>query len=341
MKRYKVVYTTERGEFHQQRALSAAPEYLDITMLRHPDRADLLAHLATAEYLISERVGVIDAPMIQAAPHLKLILRLGSLNYDIDSEAAKRAGLVVCRWPDRGVIYVAEHVVLQLLALAKNLHDAESIALEAAPHWRESKRTDENTFAYNWSSRRNIHGLWQKTVGILGFGEIGAELARRLQSWGCAVCYPKRSRLPQAVETELGITYADQDTLLRQSDYLVNLLPYFPNTAQTLNAACFDVMKPGAYLVSCGSGGVIDEAALAAAIQSGKLAGAALDTYDWEPIRPDNPLIALAKQGYNIVLTPHIAAGGHSANADDQGRADDYTNIVHHIEGKPLLYRVD
>jgi phosphoglycerate dehydrogenase-like enzyme len=116
------------------------------------------------------------------------------------------------------------------------------------------------------------------------------------------------------------------------------LLPYFPETDMRIDEAYFARMKPGSYLVSCGSGSVVDEAALAKAIAAGKLAGAALDTFEWEPIRADNPLIALARQGYNVLLTPHIAAGGAAAAASE--RQQDYTNIIHHIQGKPLHYRI-
>jgi lactate dehydrogenase-like 2-hydroxyacid dehydrogenase len=172
----------------------------------------------------------------------------------------------------------------------------------------------------------------------MGFGEIGAELARRLKGWDCTVIYNKRRRLPAEVELELGLAYVDSDTLFSQSDYVVNLLPYFKSTDLMINADVFDTMKAGAALVNCGSGSIIDEAALAAAIQAGKLSGAAMDTYEWEPIKADNPLIALAKQGYNVLLTPHIAAGDTAAAA--QERFGDYTNLVNHINGRPLKYRV-
>jgi len=338
MSQYKVIFTTERGERHQQAALNAAPDFLDITMLRQPDRATLRPYLAEAEYLISERAGLIDAETIQAAPRLKLILRLGSLTYDIDTEAAKAAGIAVCYWPVGSVIRVAEHLVLQMLALSKKLRETEAVALAAGTEWGESKRTDEDTFAYNWSNRREINGLWQKTIGILGFGEIGAELVRRLTGWDCTLLYNKRRRLPERVESELGLSYVDAETLLAQSDYLVNLLPYFRSTDLMIDADYLARMKTGASLVSCGSGSVIDETALAEAVKSGKLAGAALDTFEWEPIKTDNPLIALVKAGYNVLLTPHIAAGASAAAA--QERTGDYTNIVNHINNRPLQYRV-
>lgn len=338
MTRHKTIFTTERGLRHQQAALNAAPAELDITMLRQPDKATLMSHLAEAEYFISERTGVIDADMIQAAPRLKLIQRLGSLTYDIDTSAARAAGVVVCYWPVGTVIRVAEHLIMQMLALSKKLPETTTVALAASTEWGPSRRTDEDTFAYNWSDRRNVEGLWQRTIGIMGFGEIGAELARRLKGWDCTVLYHKRRRLPLEVELELGLTYVDSDTLFAQSDYIANLLPYFKETDLLINADFLAKMKDGAALVSCGSGSVIDEVALVAAIESGKLNGAALDTFEWEPIKADNPLIALAKQGYNILLTPHIAAGATAAAA--QERLGDFANPVNHIKGLPLKYRV-
>jgi D-3-phosphoglycerate dehydrogenase len=107
MTRHKTIFTTERGQRHQQAALRAAPVSLDITMVRQPDKATLCSLLAEAEYLISERAGLIDAELIRAAPHLKLILRLGSLTYDIDVAAARAAGVAVCYWPVGSVIRVA------------------------------------------------------------------------------------------------------------------------------------------------------------------------------------------------------------------------------------------
>ena len=339
MTRYQVVLTTERGQRHQQAALNAAPDNLDITILRQPDKETLWPHLATAEYFISERTGLIDAELIQAAPKLNLILRLGSLTYDIDTVAAKAAGVAVCYWPVGSVIRVAEHIMLQMLALNKKLRQTEAISpgcqlLNGA----KVSEPSEDTFAYNWSNRQDVVALWQQTIGIIGFGEIGAELAKRLTGWGCTVLYNKRRRLPETVEHELGITYVDQQTLFTQSDCLVSLLPYFSNTDLMINAAVFQQMKKGAYLVSCGSGSVIDEAALAEAVKSGHLGGAALDTYEWEPIKANNPMIALAKAGYNILLTPHTAAGGIPTSASE--RTNDYTNILNHIQRQPLLYQV-
>lgn len=333
-----VLFTTERGTRHQQSALAAAPPDLDVTMLRQPDRASLLAALHDRAYWISERRGVIDAGMLAAAPQLRLIVRLGSLAHDIDLAAAHAAGIAVCLWPVGNVIRVAEHLMLQLLAVGKRLRAVEAVALAAGDEWGPRRRTDEDTFAFNWSGQTGIATLWEQTVGILGFGEIGAELARRLQGWGCTVLYNKRQPLPPAAETALGVTFATRDDLLAHSDYVVNLLPYFPETDMLLNADLIAQMKSGVFVVSAGSGSVIDEAALADALRSRQVAGAALDTFEWEPLAPDNPLVVLARSGANVLLTPHTAAG-----TVDAARADThaiYTNIQRHLAGKPLLHRL-
>ncbi|MBA3874449.1 MAG: hypothetical protein H0X30_35415 [Anaerolineae bacterium] len=331
---HPTLFTTDRSPFHQKRALDAAPPELTVTMLAHPTEADLLPHLAHTEYWISERVGLIDAKHLQAAPNLKLILRLGSMHYDIDLVAAKAAGVIVCKWPDAGAVAVAEHSVMQMLALIKKLREVQAVALEASTQWGTSRRTDENTFSYNWSRRQHINTLHGQTVGILGFGEIGSELARRLRNWGCTLLYTKRNRLPDRAESYLGLTYVDHVTLRAESDILVNLLPYSSETINLINADWLAAMKSGAMLVSCGSGGTIDEPALAESIRSRHIAGAAMDSYAIEPLQTDNPLVTLAREGANILLTPHTAAG------NGWSRTVEYTNILHHLHGESILYRV-
>lgn len=339
MTRHKTLFLTERSPYHQQRALASAPPELDVTMLRTPTREALINHLPQTEFLISERAGVIDGAIMAAAPQLRLIQRLGSLTHDIDLDAARARGIPVCTMPVLGSILVAEHLVMQMLTLAKRTLEVAAVAA-AAGAWRASRRTDENTFAYNWSGRSNVRGLYGATVGILGFGEIGAEVARRLAAFGPAqIFYHKRTRLPPDIECELGLTYAAQGQLCAESDFLCVLLPFSPNTEMVLSAALLAHMKPGAFVVSCGSGSIIDEEALAAALRSGHLGGAALDTFEWEPLRPDNPLLPLARTpSFNVLLTPHTAAG--TAPYTAASRTNDYENIQRLLGGNPLLYRI-
>jgi lactate dehydrogenase-like 2-hydroxyacid dehydrogenase len=187
---------------------------------------------------------------------------------------------------------------------------------------------------------QDIRGLWESTVGILGMGEIGFELSRRLRPFGCNVIYNKRNPLPKHTERELNITYATWDELVSTSDFLCVLLPLFTETDQSLNAEFFAKMKPGACFISSGGSGVIDEKALADAISSGRLYGAAVDNFTWEPIRKDSPLLTPSRKLLsNVILSPHTAAGTvPSANKDL--RLDDYQNISRVVNGQDVKFRL-
>ena len=333
-----MVFLTQRSKRHQELALAAAPLDLDIAMRRDPPRAALLALLATAEFLISERTGTIDADLIAAAPHLRLIQRLGIQTWDIDLAAAQAAGVAVCCRPIQGCVMVAEHMLLQILGVLKRVRESIKITAEAADWGTTPQRGDEDHFAYNWSKRGGIGMLSGLTVGILGFGEIGLELAIRLAAFDCRLLYNKRSRLPAHVEEQYGLHYATPEELAQQSDIVCSLLPYQGPQAP-LNAAVFSQMKQGSYLVHCGSGAVVDEGALLDALRAGHLTGAALDTYTYEPLRPDDPLVAAAREPMsNLILTPHVAGGGVTARS--RGRGQDYDNIMAVLHGQPLQYQI-
>jgi phosphoglycerate dehydrogenase-like enzyme len=248
----------------------------------------------------------------------------------------------VAAWPLQVAIMVAEHMLMQMLALAKRLGEVAAIANEAGDWGQPSRRTDEDTFAYDWSGRSGIRSFYGQTVGILGFGEIGAELARRLQGFRPArLLYHRRTRMPEHAEQELGISHAPMEQVIAESDYLCMLLPYYPETDMLLDTELLSRMKRGACLVSCGSGSVIDEAALARALREGRLAGTALDTFEWEPIRSDSPLLPLARDPVmNVLLTPHTAAGSSRDADSDKTRISDYTNLMRVLRGEPPLHRV-
>jgi phosphoglycerate dehydrogenase-like enzyme len=333
----RLLWLTDRSEWHQRRALESAPPDIDVIMRRRPDEADLMALLPTIDFLISERSESVTAQMIAAAPNLKLILRHGSLIHDIDVAAATLAGVRVSMQPVLGTVYAAEHALLMILAVLKKLGRNLDAALRA-DHDLPPKRTDENTFAFNWLGFTDVGGLIGKTVAILGMGEIGVELTRRLIPFRpAAILYQKRRPYPTNVERELHLMYADLVTCLQNADVVVSLLPYAPETDRMLDAEVFSKMKPSAMLVHLGSGSVIDEPALITALQAGSLKGAALDTYEYEPLQPDHPLVAAARDPQlNLLLTPHTAGASLPP-----GRADDYAEITRFLRGEPLLYAVN
>jgi phosphoglycerate dehydrogenase-like enzyme len=357
MSLHTVLYLCPLGKQHQQWRLDAAPPEFNVVMRRSTEtpREEVLSLINDADVLITERTGVIDRAMIEAAPRLKIIQRLGSLYHDIDLDAAREFNVPVCTRPIRGTIAVAENLMLQMLAvlrcampLQKIIHTPPEQFKVSAPLGpgdtpREApftpRRTSEDVFAFNWSGQTRVGLIYRRTIGILGFGEIGAELARRLQPWNCRVLYSKRRPLPRLIEGDLKVEYRDQEQLLRESDIVVCLLPYFKETDLWLNARRIAMMKPGAWLVEAGSGSVVDEQAVADAVRSRRLAGASFDTYEWEPIKPDEPLLALADSDSdaNIFLLPHI---GSCNDVNTTEFIEFYGNVWAALNHQPLEGRI-
>ncbi|HEY3290081.1 MAG TPA: NAD(P)-dependent oxidoreductase [Anaerolineae bacterium] len=351
MDQLSVLYLCPLSKQHQQWRLAAAPAGLNVTMRRFPSRDEIIGLIAQADVLISERAGVIDREIIEAGTRLKLIQRVGTLYYDIDLAAARERGIAVATTPIYSVIAVAEQMMMQIMAVLRRVFPLQPVVRTPPERFTVSaplgpgdvpteipftpRRTNEDVFAFNWSRETRVGLLYGKTVGILGFGEIGAELSRRLANWHCRILYSKRTRLPAETEQHLGIDYRAQEDLLRESDIVICLLPYFPETDQWLNAKRIAMMKPGAILCEAGSGSVVDEQAVADALHSGHLGGAAFDTYEWEPIKQDNPLLTLANSNplLNIVLTPHIGSCNDRA---DSGYGDFYRNAVNLLHGQPI-----
>jgi phosphoglycerate dehydrogenase-like enzyme len=336
--RHRTVYVTSRAPVHQSMARAAAPEELDVVMLQDPDREELLSAVENAEFLVSERAGRIDAEVMAAARALRLIQRLGSRCYDIDLEAARSRGVPVCRWPLPGPAMVAEHVILQILALTRRLRATGQI-LHDGVDYGPPRASDANTFAINWSHQTDLVGLMGRTIGIVGLGEIGAELAVRLGPFETDVIYFNPHRLPVEAEQDLQVNYASLPDLLAASHIVCLLVPTTPETVGMTDAGFLARMRPGSFLVNSGASTTLDEEAVASAYRAGRLGGVATDGYRWEPARHDNPLLALALDpSANVVLTPHTALA-NVVNSVEL-RATEYTNLVNLLAGRPLLHRV-
>ena len=337
--KHKTLFLTNRGDVHQKVALEAAPPELDVIMRRGAGKEEIIAVLPEVEFLISERTGVIDSDIVAAGKKLKLIQRLGSQTWDIDLAAARKADIPVCYLPVRTCVFVAEHMVLQMLALAKRLRELTDITDKAGDWGKPPQRCNENYFAFNWSGRKRIEALYQSNVGILGFGEIGTELARRLQGFGCRVLYSKRRPLPREVETRLGLTHVSRDDLARQSDFVACLLPNLPENNQVIDRSFFSLMKRGAHFAHCGAPGVVNEDDMLRALHDGQLGGGAIDCFTYEPLRPDDPMVPVARQpASNLILTPHVAAGTVAVSREE--RVPDYQNIVRSLKGEELNFRL-
>ncbi|TKG70519.1 2-hydroxyacid dehydrogenase [Prauserella endophytica] len=231
----------------------------------------------------------IRAGDIAAAPRLRLIQKLGAGVDNIDVAAAERHGVAVARLAGGNAGAVAEHAVLLMLATLRGLIEFDGAT--RAGQWRKER------------ARAVTRGLAGKQVGLVGFGAIGREVARRLAGFGTTVCYYDPRRPGAEVEAELRTRYRHLDELLATSDVVSLHVPLKPDTRHLLDGPRIARMKSGAVLVNTARGGVVDERALADALHRGRLAGAGVDTFEPEPPAPDSPLLSAPR----VVVTPHQA----------------------------------
>lgn len=257
---------------------------------------DLPGTLADADVLVIEN-GKVGAEELSRASSLKLIHTFGLVTDNIDHAACRARGIAVKVLDRLSNRMVAEHVVMLMLALARDL-DGSREALHLP------SRLPPSEWAYNWPASGGISGLAGKTIGLLGLGQVGMLVADYLKPFGVSVLYTKRSR-DRAAEERLGIIYSTLDELIAKSDVVSIHVPGTPQTNKMINADLLSRVKPGMRIINTARGSIIDEQALAAALKSGRVGGAALDVFSVEPVRDDHPLMGLK----NVIMTPHVAAG--------------------------------
>jgi phosphoglycerate dehydrogenase-like enzyme len=219
-------------------------------------------------------------------------------------------------------VAVAEQCVALMLALAKRISALDGLvergALEAAGfsiRERASAYIGYSNFA-RVAGLRTLHGA---TLGIIGFGEVGREIARRAAPFGMTMLYHQRRPLPAADAQAFGARFAPLHELMAQSDYIVVQLPLNDSTRGIIGAQALAHAKPGAYLINCARAELVDHAALVAALDSGRLGGLALDVGYDEPARPDEPLLAF--RGHpNVILMPHTAIAARQNALSDLDR---------------------
>jgi phosphoglycerate dehydrogenase-like enzyme len=255
-----------------------------------------------AEILIFRR-GIVDADLMAQHPNLKFIQRLGERRDGIDFVAAKARGIQISCLPRKTLQYTAEHSIMFMLALSKRLQDGDRVVRQA--HWDTEKVTPTDDVAYNWSALDNLSGLYDKTLGIIGMGEVGALLCKMALSFGMKVIYCNRKPLSPSREQELGVRYAQLDTLLGESDFVSVNAANLPANEGMINADVFKKMKKSAFFINTARGKLIDEEALYQALKDGQIAGAGLDVHWREPRPALHPLMTLP----NVLFTPHYAGG--------------------------------
>ncbi|PCH47477.1 MAG: D-glycerate dehydrogenase [Hyphomicrobiales bacterium] len=260
------------------------------------DRAALVAAVQKSDVLVPTVTDTIDAELIaQAGDQLKLIANFGNGSDNIDIKAAAERGITVTNTPKVLTEDTADMIMAMMLAVPRRLVEGSQVLLG---------ESDWAGWAPNWMLGNRIYG---KKLGIIGMGRIGSAVAKRAKAFGLSIHYHNPKRVHPDLEQELDAKYYESlDQLMAHMDIISVNCPSTPATFHLLAKRRLALMKPGAYIVNAARGEVIAEEALITALETGKLAGAALDVFEHEPaVSPK--LVKLAKE-HKIVMLPHMGS---------------------------------
>ncbi len=273
--------------------LQQRPEFQVVVLPQRLSEAELLPVVADAVALVVRSETKVTRNVIAGAPQLRVVGRAGVGVDNVDVEAATQRGIVVMNTPGGNTISTAELTFSMLMALARNIPQAN--ASMKAGEW--------NRKAFGGTE------LYGKTLGVLGMGRIGAELARRAIAFGMrVVAYDPYLSLSRAKALQVELV-EQLDELYARADFITVHMPLSDETRNMINAAAFAKMKKGVRVLNCARGGIVNEADLIAAVQEGTVAGAALDVYETEPLPKESPLRGLPQ----IIMTPHLGASTEEA----------------------------
>jgi glyoxylate reductase len=291
-----------------------------------PSAAELVRRAAAADGLLCLLTDRIDAALLTACPRLRAISSCSVGLDHVDLTAASRLGIPVGHTPGVLAETTADLAFGLLLAAARRIPEADRFV--RAGGWTEARRWEPEGFL-----GRDLHGA---VLGIVGLGAIGRAVARRAAGFSMRVLGWSRSPRagagggPSSLARLAGVERVGLDALLAQADFVTLHVALAPETRGLLGRDAIARMKPGAILVNAARGGIVDEAALAAALRDGRLAGAALDVFEREPLTAGSPLFSAP----NLVLTPHI---GSASVATRQRMAElAVDNLLAGLEGRPM-----
>lgn len=264
----------------------------------------------------------IDAAAAEAARGCTFIQQ-PSIGYQhIDLEATRRMGIPVANVGAANAIGVAEHTIMFMLCLLK-----KALYFHAKTARGEWGQPEIFTLG--------MLELSGKTLGIVGMGNIGKEVAIRAKPFGCRIVYYDIAALPEETERELGVEIVGLEDLLRTSDIATLHVPLTPETTHLIDADKLSLMRPDSYLLNMARGEVVDEAALAEALAEGRLAGAGIDVFGEEPVNPDNPLLESDK----VILSPHVSGGTNESRVRILHAMVD--NVIRVLSGEKPLHVVN
>ena len=281
---------------------------------RTENEAEAIRRIGDHEIVLTNKVPITES-LLAACPNIKLIC-IQATGYNIvDTAACAKRGIPVCNVPDYGTAAVAQFTLALMLELCHRIGYHDAVV-------HDGKWCRSSTFCFWDTPQMELGG---KTLGIIGFGRIGQATAKLAQAFGMRVITTSRTKRKKV----LGIEYVDMDTLLTQSDFVSLHCPLFAENAKMVNTEFIEKMKDRAFLINTARGGLLDEQAVADALASGKLAGAAVDVVTEEPMKEYNPLLKCP----NCIITPHIAW----APKESRQRLLDccVENIRAFLQGKP------
>jgi D-3-phosphoglycerate dehydrogenase len=295
-------------------------EGVSIVTYKGTQKSDLVQAVADADVIIGDYTNNIamDTEVMRAAKRCVLIQQPSTGYQHIDADAAAKEGIPVANTAGANTFAVAEHTVMLILACLKKLLLAH-------------EKTKRAEWAQDEMPLYGVFELWGKTLGIIGMGRIGKEVARRTKAFGPRLIYYDVDRLTPEDEKVLGLTYHSLDEVMAQSDVITIHTPLTPQTENLVNAERIAKMKPNVIIINVSRGAIVDEAALAKALKEKRIQGAGLDVFAEEPINAKNPLL----DAPNVILTPHIAG----ATNESRARIIDMTidNVVSILRGQEPL----
>ncbi|MGB9788791.1 MAG: hydroxyacid dehydrogenase, partial [Dictyoglomus turgidum] len=279
MEKYKLLVSDPIAEV----GLNKLKEFFEVNYTPGLPKDELLNIIQDYVALVVRSETKVTKDVIERAKNLKVIGRAGVGVDNIDVEEATRKGILVINAPEGNTIAACEHTIGLMLAISRKIPQAFSLL-------RQGK----------WERKSFIgNELYGKTLGLVGLGRIGSEVAKRAKSFKMRViAYDPFISPEKAKELDVEL-YSDLPALLKEADYVSLHLPLTQDTKNLIGKKELEMMKPTAYLINCARGGLVDEDALYEILKEKKIAGAALDVFKNEPINPDNPLLTLD----NVVLT--------------------------------------
>ncbi|PMQ01727.1 MAG: phosphoglycerate dehydrogenase [Dictyoglomus sp. NZ13-RE01] len=302
-----------------EQGIKKLQEYFEVDFKPGISKDELIKIIPEYSGLVVRSETKVTQEVISAGRKLKVIGRAGVGVDNIDVEYATKKGILVINAPEGNTIAAAEHTMALILSLSRRI-----------PHAYFSLREGK------WDRKSFVgHELYGKTLGLVGLGRIGSEVAKRAKAFKMRiVAYDPYISPEKAKELEVELL-SSLDELLKVADYVSLHLPLTPETENLIGERELSLMKPSSYLINCARGKLVDEGALYNALKEKRIAGAALDVFRQEPLNPDNPLLTLD----NVVLTPHL--GASTQEAQEKVAVIVAEEIIKYFKGEPVMNAVN